>query len=174
MAYYVKNNFFRRLKIYSTCPNLVGIKDVLSECSGLVRLVGPCAQTEVLVEMHLGARGAIKCLALVGHRASRKVRGRVTVLCHTCLDSPVVSMFERSENVSIARRLLMWAYSCCWPAVRVGAYRFEFEVHSVCICMCILLRGSSVKKKSGASEHWGVGLTQRIKAPFPLATKCSY
>ena len=47
-----------------------------------------------------------------GHQASLKVRGKVTVLCCTCFESPVVSMFEQSEEVTISLRLLVQACSC--------------------------------------------------------------
>ena len=41
MEMIVRQSFF----IYSPCHYLEGINDALYECSGLVRMVGPCAQT---------------------------------------------------------------------------------------------------------------------------------
>ena len=37
-----------------------------------------------------------------GHGDAFGARGEVTVLCRTCFDSPIVSMFEQSENVTTA------------------------------------------------------------------------
>ena len=80
------------LKYYSPCPNLEGIKDALCKCSGLVRMVEPCAQTWWSKQVLSASRER-------GSQASCKARGSATVISVSRVHDPVVSKFEQSVNV---------------------------------------------------------------------------
>ena len=54
--------------------------------------------------------------------ASSKQKARGTVLCHTCVDSPVVSIFEQNENILLHSNSLVSLSSCRWCAMRCVAY----------------------------------------------------
>ena len=65
-----------------------------------------------------------------------EARGKVTVLSHTCFNSPVISTFVAPLERRHPRRLERAAAVVNWPTMRGVACRYGFEVHSVCICAC--------------------------------------
>ena len=85
--------------------------------SGLVRTVGPCAQTRVAIEMH--SRTSSPLSRLPSLEQSERRGGLFFVIP---VNSLIDSTFERSENITLAHFLMVSSSSCCWPAVRGVAY----------------------------------------------------
>ena len=117
-----------------------GHKDVLSECSGLVRTEGLCAQTWwSCMEMH-SEHQSMKHLVLTGH-AKQAIK---IVLCHTCFDCLVVSTFKQSHHTC---RLLVWTMqlllACCDGCSLSLWVRSSINLH---LHMCIQLLDSSIKE----------------------------
>ena len=109
ILYTLKIVFRRSLFLYSPYHYLEGIKDVLSEHSGLVRTVGPCAQTW----------WSWRCILSAKVQSASCLRAMLCkpVLCHTCFNSPILSTFRRSKDIAIACRLLVQTIqlllACC-------------------------------------------------------------
>lgn len=61
----------------------------------------------------------------------------------------VVVTFEQSKNVAIAGTLLVPSMQLL--AMRGVAYRYKFEVHSVCVCACMLMHVYNAKTNQEAS-----------------------
>ena len=90
--------------VCSPCHYLEGVKDALSEHSGLVRTVGPCAQTwwSWRCIPSAKAQSASRSQAkLSGPLSLSQSERQDSLFFHTCFDSPIVSTFERNKNVAI-------------------------------------------------------------------------
>ena len=68
-----------------------------------------------------GGHGDALSLSRTGGASASHLRGEMDcVLCHICINSAVVSMFEWSENVTLARTYIARAVAVhvCWPFLR--------------------------------------------------------
>ena len=90
------------------------MKDALTDHSRLIRTVGQCAQT--WWPWRLRYTRERKCKAYrsgrPGYWASRKARGMLTVLYHTCFESLLASTFVWSESVAFATSRCSTAANC--------------------------------------------------------------
>ena len=85
----------------------------------LVRVVVPCAQTRVAIEMRTAQSAT--CFERPAQQATEpRVKQEVrSVLCHSLV---VDSMFEQSKNIVTTRFFVVNLSSCSWPVVRGVVY----------------------------------------------------
>ena len=125
------------------CHYLEGIKDALSECSGLVSQNSGvvCKNMEAVeIEIHSRARGEKRLSAACWQARlpsfSRSKRyGSCSLSYHTCFKSLVASMFVQGSYICIYFKQRKWTASNVGCGYIYGLTNWV-ELHSVCICAC--------------------------------------